>query len=103
VQSNFRRRLWVRADAPSGTQHYHHGQIGHEQRCVDDEDPEHRSPQHRPIGNPDAPSTHQDRQIIGKLAEVTRGEKHEQRDLRFNRLEEVAIAYAFALQAVGLA
>jgi hypothetical protein len=75
-------------DSPSGTQHYRHGQIGHEQRCVDDEDPEHRSPQHRPIGNPDAPAAHEDRQIIGELAEVTRGEKQEQRDLRFNRLEE---------------
>src|SRR5206468_270652 len=35
-----------------------------------------------PIGHPDASPAHQDRKVVGELAEVTRGKEQEQRKLR---------------------
>ena len=49
---------------------------------------EHRAFQHGPVSHADAPAAHQDRKVIGELAEVARGEEQEQRKLRLDRLEE---------------
>src|SRR5207245_1608367 len=74
----------------SGVRHEQkrHTKIGHEQNRVDDEDPEHRAFQNGPVGNPYAPSAHQDRKVVGELAEMAGGKEQEQRELRLDRLEE---------------
>ncbi|XSC43501.1 hypothetical protein ACF1BQ_037055 [Bradyrhizobium sp. RDT10] len=59
-----------------------------EERRVDDEYPEHRALQDRPIRHSYAPAAHQDRKVVGELAEVTRGKEQEQRELRVVRLKE---------------
>ena len=69
-------------------QQQRNAEIGCEQRRVDDEDPEHRAFQHRPVSYANPPAAHQHRKVIGELAEVACGEEQEQRKLRLDRLEE---------------
>ena len=52
-----------------------HNKICHEQHRIDGKDPEHRALQHGPICHPDSSPAHQDRKVIGELAEVTRGKE----------------------------